>query len=130
MKTVLVVDDEALIALALEAVLEDNGYQVLTASNGKKALELLAEELPDLVLLDMMMPVMNGPATVEAISADHRLRNLPVIIHSSLSEEAVRSRVANAAAILRKPASAEAVLETVARVLNGHAAPPGEQSEL
>ena len=62
MTTVLVVDDEALIAMALEAALQDAGYQVTTAANGRQGLERLAEAQVDIVLLDMMMPVMNGPA--------------------------------------------------------------------
>ena len=71
MTTVLVVDDEPLIAMALEAALEDAGYRVATAANGRQGLERLAEgPRPDLVLLDMMMPVMNGPAMLAAMATD------------------------------------------------------------
>ncbi len=118
MTTVLVVDDEALIAMALEAALEDAGHRVATAANGRQGLERLAEEpRPEIVLLDMMMPVMNGPAMLAAMAADPDLRGIPVIVLSSLPEEAIRDRAGGAAAILRKPYTAEQVLDAIARVL-------------
>ena len=119
MTTVLVVDDEALIAMALEAALEDAGYRVATAANGRQGLERLAEApRPEIVLLDMMMPVMNGPAMLAAMAADPELRGIPVVVLSSLPEEAVRARVGEGvAAILLKPCRAEQVLEAIARVL-------------
>jgi CheY-like chemotaxis protein len=120
MAAILVVDDEPLIAMALEAVLEDAGHRVATAANGRQALERLAEApRPDLVLLDMMMPVMNGPALLAAMAADPGLDGIPVIVLSSLPEEAVRARTKGVAAILRKPYTAAAVLEAVTRALGG-----------
>jgi len=119
MATVLVVDDEPLIAMALEAALEDAGYGVATAANGRQGLERLAEApRPDLVLLDMMMPVMNGPAMLAAMAADPELAGIPVVVLSSLPEEAIRARVGEGvAAILRKPCTAEQVLGAIARAL-------------
>src|SRR3712207_7159374 len=108
MTTVLVVDDEPLIAMALEAALEDAGYRVATAANGRQGLQRLSEApRPDLVLLDMMMPVMNGPAMLAAMAADPDLAGIPVIVLSSLPEEAVRARMEGVAATLRKPCGAE-----------------------
>ncbi len=120
MATVLVVDDEPLIAMALEAMLEDAGYRVATAANGRQGLQRLAEApRPDLVLLDMMMPVMNGPAMLAAMAADPDLAGIPVIVLSSLPEEAVRARMEGVAAILLKPCTAEQVLDAIARALGG-----------
>ena len=121
MTTVLVVDDEPLIAMALEAALEDAGYRVATAANGRQGLERLAEApRPDLVLLDMMMPVMNGPAMLAAMAADPELAGIPVVVLSSLPEQAIRARVGQGvAAILLKPCTAERVLEAIARALGG-----------
>ncbi len=121
MTTVLVVDDEPLIAMALEAALEDAGYRVATAANGRQGLERLAEApRPDLVLLDMMMPVMNGPAMLAAMAADPDLAGIPVIVLSSLPQAAIRARVGQGvAAILLKPCTAEQVLEAIARALGG-----------
>ena len=62
MATVLVVDDEFGIAELFDAILTDEGYRVLTAINGRHGLEMLAQERPDLVFLDYMMPVMDGAA--------------------------------------------------------------------
>ena len=118
MTTILVVEDEPLIALALEAALADAGYGVVTAANGRQGLERLAEApRPDLVLTDMMMPVMNGPAMLAAMAANPDLRGIPVIVLSSLPEESVRSRANGVAAILRKPCTADEVLGAMARVL-------------
>jgi CheY-like chemotaxis protein len=118
MTTILVVDDEPLIAMALEAVLEDAGYQVATAANGQQGLEQLTKmPCPELVLLDMMMPVMNGPAMLAAMAADQNLSGIPVIVLSSLPEEAVRARAKGAAAILRKPYTVDEILNVITRVL-------------
>ena len=121
MTTVLVVDDEALIAMALEAALEDAGYRVATAANGRQGLERLAEApRPDLVLLDMMMPVMNGPAMLAAMAADPALRGIPVVVLSSLPEEAIRAREGEGVtATPLKPCTAEQVLDAMARALGG-----------
>jgi CheY-like chemotaxis protein len=120
MITVLVVDDEPLIAMALEAELEDAGYAVVTAANGRQGLERMAEApRPDLVLTDMMMPVMGGAEMLMAMAADPDLSGIPVIVLSSLPEAAVRVRANGAAAILRKPYTAEEVLGAIARMLGG-----------
>jgi CheY-like chemotaxis protein len=118
MTTVLVVDDEALIVMALEAVLEDEGYRVVCASNGRQGLERLAEEpRPDIVLLDMMMPVMNGAAMLRTMAEDPALRRIPVVVISSLPEEALQRQAEGAAAAVRKPYTADEVLAAVTRVL-------------
>jgi CheY-like chemotaxis protein len=118
MTTVLVVDDEALIVMALEAVLEDEGYRVLTASNGRQGLDQLATEpRPDVVLLDMMMPVMGGAAMLRAMAEDPALRRIPVVVMSSLPEKTLRQQADGAAAVVRKPYTAEEVLAAVTRVL-------------
>ena len=118
MTNVLIVDDEPLIAMALEAELEDAGYGVVTAANGRQALERLAEApRPNLILTDMMMPVMGGAEMLAAMAADPELAGIPVIVVSSLPEAAVRARANGAAAILRKPYTAEEVLGAIARVL-------------
>ena len=118
MTTILVVDDEPLIVMALEAELEDASYRVVTAANGRQGLERLAEApRPDLVLTDMMMPVMGGAEMLAAMAGDPDLRRIPAIVLSSLPEAAVRTRADGAAAILRKPYTAEEVLAAIARVL-------------
>ena len=117
MTIILVVDDEPLIAMALEAALEDAGYEVVTAANGRQGLERLAEARADLVLLDMMMPVMSGPAMLAAMAAQPELAGIPVIILSSLPEATIRGRTTGVAAILRKPYTVDQVLGEIAKTL-------------
>ena len=80
---ILLVDDEPLNIDYLEQELEDKGLELLSASNGQEALDVLRESLPDLVLLDIMMPVMDGFAVLERAKADPATRNIPIIIISA-----------------------------------------------
>jgi CheY-like chemotaxis protein len=118
MTTVLIVEDEPLIAMALEAALEDENYRVLTAANGKQGLERLSEEQADVVLLDMMMPVMSGPVMLSAMAAHPNLRGIPVVILSSLPEATIRAKTDGVAAILQKPYTAKEVLSAITQVLS------------
>jgi CheY-like chemotaxis protein len=118
MTIILVVDDEPLIATALEVALEDVGYEVVTAANGRQGLERLAEARADLVLLDMMMPIMGGPAMLAAMIAQPELAGIPVIFISSLPEATIRDRTNGvAAAIIRKPYTVDQVLREIAKAL-------------
>jgi CheY-like chemotaxis protein len=117
MTIILVVDDEPLIAMALEAALEDVGYEVVTAANGRQGLERLAEARADLVLLDMMMPIMSGPAMLAAMAAQPELAGIPVIVLSSLPEATIRGRIDGVAAIIRKPYTADQILGEIAKAL-------------
>jgi CheY-like chemotaxis protein len=81
--TVLIVDDEPFNIEVLEQAMEESEYQVLTASNGKEAWEKIQSEEPDLILLDLMMPVMDGFQVLAKIKEDSMLRNIPVIIVSA-----------------------------------------------
>ena len=103
MATVLVVEDEFGIAELLDAVLTEEGYQVVTAMNGKEGLELLARERPGLILSDYMMPVMDGAAMLTRIKAEPATQGIPVVMMSSMPEAAVAQRCAGYAAFLRKP---------------------------
>ena len=117
MKTVLVVDDEFGIAEVLGELLGDAGYRVLTAIHGRQALERLAETRPAVILLDFMMPVLNGPGTLAALAGDPCHQGTPVVMMSSLPEIAVAEQAQGYAAFLRKPFTAAAVLATIGRVL-------------
>lgn len=82
MTTILVVDDEYLIADILGFALEDEGFMTVTASNGKKALDVLERERPALVITDFMMPVMDGLEFAEAVRAQASVKHLPIILMS------------------------------------------------
>ena len=119
MRTVLVADDEFGILLALEMALADAGYRVVTAGNGRQALELAAAERPDLVLVDWMMPVMDGPAAAAAMRADPALARVPVVFMSGAPEASLRGHVDGHAGFLQKPFLDTEVLALVGRLLGG-----------
>lgn len=129
MATVLVVDDEFGIAELLEAVLAEDGHRVLTASNGRHGLDVLAAERPDLVFLDYMMPVMNGAAMLRAMQADSALHSVPVVIMSSLPHATVAERCSGYVAFLRKPFRITEIMEIAARLISGvHNGSPTSQN--
>jgi CheY-like chemotaxis protein len=84
-KTVLVVDDEFGIVEVLEFILADAGYNVVFVLNGQEALARLKENNPDIVLLDLMMPILDGAGVLKALRADPKFSGLPVILTSALS---------------------------------------------
>ena len=117
MQTVLVVDDEFGVAEVLQSILEDEGYRVATAINGKQALARLGELTPDLIMLDYMMPIMDGTQTLTAIRNNATFARIPIIMMSSLEEAAVRETCTDYDAFLRKPFRAMAVLKLVQRLI-------------
>ncbi|HEU5017512.1 MAG TPA: response regulator [Pseudolabrys sp.] len=119
MRTVLIVDDEFGVADVLVAALEDEGYRVFTAANGRQGLERLAENKPDLVVLDFMMPLLDGPGMARAMRAERAYEAIPIIMMSAVGEAAVRERFDGYAAFLRKPFSIPVFLKTVAGVIAG-----------
>jgi class 3 adenylate cyclase len=83
---VLIVDDEPFNVDYLEQELEELNYETLSAGNGEEALALVHAELPDLILLDIMMPVMDGFTVLERLKADPLLRDIPVIVISAVHD--------------------------------------------
>ena len=83
---VLIVDDEPFNVDYLVQELEDSNYQLITASNGREALDKIDKERPDRVLLDLMMPVLDGFAVLAQIKEDPDLRDIPVIITSAAND--------------------------------------------
>ena len=83
---ILIVDDEPFNVDYLEQELEEMDYSIITAFNGRDALDLVRSEKPDLILLDIMMPVMDGFAVLEDLKADPHLRNIPVIVISAVND--------------------------------------------
>jgi CheY-like chemotaxis protein len=83
---VLIVDDEPFNVDYLEQELEDSSYQLITASNGQEALQKIQSAHPDLILLDLMMPVLDGFAVLSQLKADPDLRDIPVIIISAAND--------------------------------------------
>jgi len=79
-KTILIVEDEAGIRSFVKAYLESDGFKVLEAANGKEGLEVLSKETPDLIVSDIMMPVMDGYEFFRELRTRPKLKEIPVII--------------------------------------------------
>ncbi len=79
-KKILVIDDEEQLALAVKIRLQSKGYQVLSAGNGRQALEVMSQDRPDLVLLDVLMPIMDGYSCLREINQRFGRGKMPVII--------------------------------------------------
>lgn len=86
-KKILVCDDEPYILMALTDAVEMEGYECVTAINGKEALEKAREEHPDLILLDIMMPFMDGYEVCRELKADAVTRDIPVIMLTAKSQQ-------------------------------------------
>lgn len=115
MSTVLVVDDEPIIRHVIRDVLVDEGHEVVTAGNGLEALELLAEVRPHVVLMDVMMPGLDGRAAYLAIRARPELAPLPIIMMSAATP---RSELDDGiAAFLAKPFDLDTLVAVVNRAL-------------
>jgi DNA-binding response OmpR family regulator len=85
--TLLFADDDMDIQLMMRRVAEKQGYQILQAFDGEEALKLARERLPDLIILDVMMPKMDGRDVCKALRADERTREIPILIFSAKGEQ-------------------------------------------
>lgn len=116
---VLIVDDEPYNVDVLEQAMDGTEYQVVTASNGKEAWEKIQSEQPDLVLLDLMMPVMDGFQVLAKVKEDAMLRDIPVIIVSAEhdSKSVVKGIKQGAEDYLTKPIDTAQFLKKVKEFL-------------
>ena len=114
--SILIVDDEFGLAEMLRDMLRESGFDVSLAINGRLALEILAEEQVDLVLTDMMMPVMDGIELATAIRGNRRLRATQIIMMTSLPTVPHQSGTLFDA-VLRKPFTPDLLVETISRLL-------------
>jgi two-component system alkaline phosphatase synthesis response regulator PhoP len=87
MKKILIVDDEPNIVMALEYTFKKNNFEVFIARDGKEALDILETQLPDIIILDVMMPMVDGFATLEQIKKDPRLDHCKVVFLSAKNKE-------------------------------------------
>ncbi|MCP5264824.1 MAG: response regulator [Burkholderiaceae bacterium] len=115
MPRVLVVDDAPVDREVLGRILRDAGCEVLTATNGVEALELARRFRPALVLMDIVMPEMDGFSACRRLAADRVTRGVPVVFVSSKSQRADRmwARMQGGLDLIGKPIEAGAVLQTL-----------------
>ncbi|HEX7688496.1 MAG TPA: response regulator [Burkholderiaceae bacterium] len=113
MKTILVVDDELGSAEVLSMILAEEGYRTFCAVNGALALAQARDVVPDLLIVDYMMPLMNGAELSRELRADPAFAHTKIILNSGLPEYAIREQFDGYDAFLRKPFKIEMLLQLV-----------------
>lgn len=88
--TIAIVEDEANIVELIKYNLDREGYKTISANNGRRGLELVKQELPDLVILDLMLPELDGLSVCKQLRSDSQTKSIPIIILTAKSEEADR----------------------------------------
>lgn len=116
--TILAVDDEATILQSLSGILSDEGFEVLTASNGYEALKIIEQESPDLVLLDIWMPGIDGIETLQEIKRTNAFLQVIIISGHGTIETAVKATKLGAYDFIEKPLSIEKVVVTINNALH------------
>ena len=115
-KTVLVVDDSPTERHVLVELLTRNGYQVITAENGEEGVEKAKRELPDLILMDVVMPGLNGYQATRTLTRDEATKQIPIIVCTSKGQETDKIWGLRQGAIdyLIKPVNADELLARIA----------------
>lgn len=116
-KTVLVVDDEAALAELMAVQLEEEGYQVLVADDGRMALQMMRNGAADVVVTDFMMPKMSGLELARAIRAQERFAGIPIILVSGVNGAVGRRHPELFDAVLDRPHPPGRLIEQVGAVL-------------
>ena len=123
---ILVVDDEPALLRLMAFVLQKQGYQMLTATNGDEALDSVRANRPDLIVLDIMMPRRDGYQVAEAIRADPELASIPIVMLSAKAqdEDIERGMEAGVDTFITKPFDPHQLADTVAAFLRSRLAAP------
>lgn len=116
---ILVVDDEPDIVTLIGKVLKKSGYEVITANDGLECIKKVETESPDLILLDNVMPNMDGPTALAKLKASKKTADIPVIMVTALAdqEHIVNAQKGGAVEYIVKPFDYPVLLEKIARVL-------------
>lgn len=119
MARVLVIDDEPDVRWLLRLSLERIGHEVLLAEDGLRGVAMAQRQRPDVVVVDLMMPVMDGYGVIDALAKDDRTSHLPVLVLTAkaLPEDQARCEEAGARRFLTKPFDPEDLAAELARVL-------------
>lgn len=123
-RRILLVEDDHFLRKAAQTSLKRHGYQVVTASDGEEALRLVRTEKPELILLDLIMPKVQGFEVLRALKADAETAAIPVIVLSNLGQDHDRDATLAAGAIahlVKANISLEELVATVDRALAGTA---------
>jgi len=115
---ILIVDDEASNILFLKSILEIEGYIVFTANSGMQSLNFIKQNRPDLILIDIMMPTMDGIEVLDKIKSNPETKDIPVIIITASMEDKYKeeSIKLGASAFITLPISRQVILEIVGNI--------------
>jgi two-component system, OmpR family, alkaline phosphatase synthesis response regulator PhoP len=118
-KRILVVEDEPLVRMALRLRLEKQNYAVIESEDGEDGLNIARSEKPDLILLDVMLPKMDGNEMARLLKSDEKLRHIPIVMLTAKAQQADRdaANAAGADAYLTKPFKAEELLAAISMLL-------------
>ncbi len=116
MKTILIIDDDEAIAEMVCVFLESEGYQTAQARNGRQGLDYLSTIHPDVVICDVMMPILDGRELCKMMQANNNYRSIPIILMSAAIKSLKQSEC-HYAALLDKPFDLDKLLDTVQQVL-------------
>ena len=119
MKKILLVDDEPQLVEMVKMRLEANNYEVILASNGEQALEKARGEKPDLIILDIMLPKLDGYKVCRTLKFDDKYSNIPVIMFTARSQESEKSmgEEVGADAYIIKPFEPQMLLDKIKELL-------------
>ena len=120
-KQILVADDDEQLALAVKVRLEASGYQVETASDGRQTLEQIGQHMPDLILLDVMMPLMDGYSCLREINRRFGRNRVPVIIFTARDHMKDLFELEGIEDYIVKPFEHEDLLVRIERILKQRA---------
>jgi two-component system phosphate regulon response regulator PhoB len=114
-----VIDDEPAVGHILRRLLEDEGHEVYVADDGSRGFAAASRQRPDVVLLDLMMPIMDGYSVLEAFRRDERTASIPIVMLSAIQTESAKQRCLQlgAASYLAKPFEPEDVIRVLGSVL-------------
>ncbi len=118
---ILVIDDSTTNIVLLEAILTEKGYQIETALNAKEAFSRIEKQIPDLILLDLLMPKVSGFDFLEQLRKDETTRKTPVIVISAINtDDENTKRINNLEAVdfLRKPIDIQYLVNKVEEILS------------
>lgn len=115
MTRILIVDDDPVIRDLLDDVLEGEGYEVFQAANGQAAIEIARDRMPDLILMDLMMPVLDGSSATRILKSDAATRRIRIIVMSAIMNLRRYSDDIPADGLLDKPFDLDMLLNDVAK---------------
>lgn len=92
MSKILLIEDDSLIVKIYTTRLKADGYEVISAEDGEKGIEIAEKEMPNLILLDVMMPKVDGFTVLQSLRSQDQFKNTPIIMYSNLAQEAESKR--------------------------------------